>query len=75
MEIVKVEVVIGGRALVYPRECAGGPIDKQADRRMKDQKLDEASLRALNGDRQMYCKASWVEGRWKLGRRLPDQRW
>lgn len=68
LEVVKVALHAtdgGVRALIYPK-------DRQ---RTKEQKLDEAARRALAGDRCGHFKGSWVDGKWKLGRRLPDQGW
>jgi hypothetical protein len=70
VEVVKATVVHAGphreMVLIVPRED---------DARIRRQALVQPIVRALNGDRAAYFKASFIGGRWKLGRRLPDQGW
>ncbi len=79
MEIVRVDLhATGVRALVYPRDCATALIaigGKYSDKRVKEQKLDEATRRALNGERSGHFVASWVGGKWLLKRRIKNQEW
>lgn len=81
IEIVKVQVALmpkGAPALIIPKDCAAKIAEvghMQGGGRIQTRKLDADTLRALNGDSKGYFKASFVGGRWKLGRRVQDQDW
>jgi hypothetical protein len=70
MEYIKVTVPklpADAKAIIQPKEDAA--------RRTTQQALDDTTKRQLNGDATGYFKASWVGGRWQIGRRLPNQDW
>jgi len=71
LEIVKATITPAGSSrevvLVTPRDAM--------DARVRRQALPDKLRRAFNGDRTAYFKASFMGGRWKLDRRLPDQGW
>ena len=69
MEIVKVlvsKLKTNAPAVISPKENI---------RRVTTQKLDPAVLRALNGQTKGYFKASFVDGKWRLGRKVQDENW
>ena len=69
VEVVKVQVSrmkANAPAVISPKENAA---------RITQQKLDAAVLRAMNGQAKGYFKASFIDGRWKLGRKVADESW
>ena len=68
-EIVKVQVSrlkTNAQAIISPRENAA---------KITHQKLEPAALRAMNGSAKAFFKASWLDGKWKLGRKVQDEAW
>jgi hypothetical protein len=88
-EIVKVQVPLfplGGPALIYPKEFAPPPgkmrlaagvvgHDFSVGDRKQQQALGPKHREALNGDLKGFFEAEFIDGRWKLGKRIEDQGW
>ncbi len=69
IEIVKVQRSLlkkAALAIVSPRDRV---------ERVTHQKLDAAAERAMNGIAKAFFKASFVDGKWKLGRKVRDEDW
>ncbi len=71
-QIVKVQVPLGGHGVGSGR----GLVYAEGRKRMQEQPLPEAVVKALNGDPKGYFKAHWsgTVG-WAIGERVADQAW
>ena len=69
MEIVKVQTSL------MKRDAPAIVSAKDDVRRSTLQKLDAKSRQAMNGAAKAFFKASFVNGKWKLWRKVEDQDW